>query len=154
MVGAGLNLGQLPVYDDLDLSGDGKHLLMVRSSGEVYDLVVRDLLTNQERTLIEGDAYEGLINWCRWANSERVICSLRNYVPVPRLGQITRTRMVAVNVDGTQLLDLVPEAKNRVGWRLVWDAQIQDRIIAWLADDAEHVLVQLNRDFFHLVLMA
>lgn len=142
----GLSLGQLPAYDDLDLSGDGRHLLMVRSSGEVYDLVVRDLESAEERTLIQGGAYEGLINWCRWANQERIICSLRNYFPAPRLGQVARTRMVAINVDGSQRLDLIPRAKNRHRWPQVWNAQLQDRVISWLLDDPEHVLVQLNRD--------
>ena len=139
-------LGQLPVYDDLSLSGDGKHLLMVRTSGEVYDLVVRNLVSGDENTLLEGGADTGLINWCRWANDERVVCSLRNYVPVPRIGQITRTRMIAINADGSERLDLIPRAKNRLYWPLVWNAQVQDRVVSWLAGDDAHILVQLNRE--------
>ena len=76
-------LTNIPLYDDMDLSGDGKHLLLVRSDGEAYDLVIRDLATGEENTLYEGDAQKGLINWCRWANGERIVCSVRYYVPRP-----------------------------------------------------------------------
>ncbi len=139
-------LGQLPTFDDLDLSGDGSRLLMVKSAGEVYDLVVRNLETGEDRTLYEGDARRGLINWCRWANSDRIVCSIRYYHPAPRLGQLARTRLFAVNWDGTQFEILVPRAKNRDRWPTVWNAQVQDRVISWLSEDPEHVLIQLNRD--------
>lgn len=143
---ANLTLAQLPKYDDLDLSADGNHLLMVRSGGEYYDLVVRNLSAGDERVLFEGSHENGLINWCRWANEERVVCSVRYYIPAPRLGQITQTRLFAINIDGSQNLRLVPKARNFQRRPVVWEAQVQDRVISWLSEDPQHILVQLNRD--------
>ena len=137
---------ELPQFDDLDLSSDGKHLLMVRAGDDVYDLVVRNIASGKETTLYAGTVEGGLINWCRWGNTTRVVCSLRYYVPAPRLGQITSTRMFAVNIDGSDWLDLIPKAKNRDRWPQVYNPQVQDRVMSWLVDDDESILVQLNRD--------
>lgn len=139
-------VSELPQYDDLDLSSDGKHLLMVRAGEDVYDLVVRNLSTSEETTLYTGTTEGGLINWCRWGNTSRVVCSLRYYLPAPRLGQIASTRMFAVNIDGSDWLDLIPKAKNRDRWPQVFNPQVQDRVMSWLVDDPENILVQLNRD--------
>ena len=54
--------------------------------------------------------------------------------------------MFAVNIDGSNYLQLIRRAKNRDRWPLVWNAQVQDRVISWLVDEPEQVLVQLNRD--------
>ncbi len=139
-------MSQLPQFDDLDLSPDGSHLLMIRASGEVYDVVVRNLATDEDLTLYAGDPDTGLVNWCRWGNLTRVVCSVRTYAPAPRIGQVTHTRLFAVDRDGKHLLPLVPKAKNRERWPQVWNAQVQDRVLSWLVEDDEHILIQLNRD--------
>lgn len=138
-------LDQLPEFDDLDISSDGNHMLMVRSGGEYYDLVVKNLNSGSERTLFKGGE-RGLINWCRWGNDERIVCSLRFYIPAPQLGHVTRTRLMAINIDGSQQIMLIPKAKNRERWPQVWDAQVQDKVVSWLVQDKAHILVQLNRD--------
>ena len=139
-------LEQLPRFDDLDLSPDGQHLLMVRAGEEVYDVVVRNLETGNENLVMPGSTTEGLINWCRWGNSSRIVCSVRYYVPAPKLGQIAHTRMFAINVDGSDKLALIPRAKNRDRWPLVWNPQVQDRVVSWLVEEDDNILVQLNRD--------
>jgi dipeptidyl aminopeptidase/acylaminoacyl peptidase len=138
-------LAQLPQFDDLDLSPDGSKLILVRAHDDVYDLVVREIHSESERTLYVGGGKNGLLNWCRWGNETRIICSVRHYLPAPRLGFITRTRMFAVNVDGSDFVRLVPRAKNRDRWPAVFNAQVQDRVISWLTDDPQHILIQLNR---------
>ncbi len=144
--GHAAGLGSIPQFDDLNLSPDGKHLMMVRSSGEAYDLVVRNLEAGSDARLLQGGGDNGLINWCRWASDSRLICSVRYYLPAPRLGHIARTRLIAMDVDGSNRLGLVPRAKSLQRRPREWNAQVQDRIVSWLADDPEHVLVQLNRD--------
>ena len=139
-------LADLPQFDDLDLSPDGEHLLMIQAGDNVYNLVVRDLSSGEDLTLFEGGGEAGLINWCRWGNPSRVICSVRYYVPAPKLGQIAYTRMFAVNIDGTEHISLIPKAKNRDRWPQVWNAQVQDRVVSWLVEEPENILVQLNRD--------
>lgn len=136
----------LPQFDDLDLSSDGERLLMVRAQDNTYALIVRDLSIGADRLLYQGSPETGLINWCRWANTTRILCSIRFYTQAPRLGYVTATRMFAINFDGTDRIDLIPRARNRDRWPLVWNAQVQDRVISWLTDEPEYVLIQLNRD--------
>ena len=142
----GSGLKQLPRFDDIDLAPDGKHLLMVRAGAQVYDLVVRDLATAQDTTLYEGDLDKGLVNWCRWANEERIVCSVRSSLAAPRIGQITRTRLFAINADGSQFRFLVPKARNLERRPVEYEAQVQDRLVSWLMADRAHVLVQLKRE--------
>lgn len=139
-------LGQLAQFDDLSLSSDGSKLIMVRASGEFYDVVVRNLDDGEEQTIYAGGGKNGLINWCRWGNAERVVCSVRHYLPAPRIGQILRTRMFAIDADGENYLILVRRARNKVRWPSVYNAQVQDRVVSWLDDDDDHILVQLNRE--------
>lgn len=139
-------LGELPRYDDLDLSRDGNYLLEVRSGGEFYNMVVVDLVAQTESTLFEGGGDKGLINWCRWGNATRVICSVRHYIAAPKLGQIASTKMFAIDIDGSNRLELVPRAKNHHRWPRVYNPQVTDRVVSWLVSDKAHILIQLNRD--------
>lgn len=143
---AELTLGQLPQFDDLALAPDGEHLLLVRNNGEVYDLQVKHLASGDVRTLFAADKQGSLINWCNWATHTRIVCSVRSYKAVPQMGQIAFTRMFAVNADGSEHLSLIRPVRYRVGSPLRWDPQVQDRVVNWLSDDPEHILVQLNRD--------
>ncbi len=138
-------LKQLPQLDDLDLAPDGTKLLMVRAGDEVYDLVVRHLDTDAEQTLFAGGD-EGLINWCRWANAQSIVCSVRYYVAAPRIGQVTHTRLFAVNADGGDFRFLIPKARNQERRPIQYEAQVQDRVLSWLVEDPEHILVQLKRE--------
>ena len=51
-----------------------------------------------------------------------------------------------MDVDGTNVLQLVPKARTRTGGDIVWNAIDQDEVIAWLPDDPDHVLMQIARE--------
>ena len=136
----------LPLFDDIDLSSDGQHLLMVRAENDAYGLVVKNFATNDEKVLFQGGPETGLINWCRWANATRILCSLRFYTPSPRLGYVASTRMFAVNADGSDPMQLIRPVRHNIRSDVSWDAQVQDRVISWLTNEPEHILIQLNRD--------
>jgi dienelactone hydrolase len=138
-------LGELPMLDDASLSPDGDHLLLLQSNGETYDLAVENVVTGKRRLILSPTPEQGLLNWCRWANKERIVCSTRTYNPMPRVGIVTATRMVAVDLDGSDLLPLIPKPRNMVGRAPSFNPQIQDRVISWLPEDPAHILVQLNR---------
>jgi len=139
-------LKQLPQFDDLDLSPDGTRLILVRAGAEVYDLVVHRLADGSEQTLYAGGEEQGLINWCRWANADRIVCSIRYYVAAPRIGQITQTRLFAVNADGSDFRFLVPKARNQERRPIRYNAQVQDRVLSWLVEDPQHILLQMKRE--------
>lgn len=140
------DVGTLPTYDGFHLTPDGQRLLMLKAHGETYDLVVRDWATGIEDTIWEASASAGLLNWCHWASNERIVCSLRFYKAAGRAGKIIYTRMMALDHDGSEVLRLIPRAKNYDRRPPVWNPQVQDRVVSWLSEDSEHILLQLNRD--------
>ncbi len=138
--------GELPKYLGFDLSPNGARLLMLVDGDKGYELTVLDLVTNEERLIYQPTPEDGLLNWCRWGNNERIVCSLRFYRGIWRAGQVIHTRLVGLDHDGANLITLVPGVRNVHRRDVRWDAQLQDRVIAWLAPDPEHILLQLNRD--------
>lgn len=139
-------LGELPQYDGFDLSPDGKHLLYNKSNGDTYDVWVRDVASGETKNVLPYSAKQGLVNWCRWANNERVLCSMRFYRGAGRTGKIIYTRLLAVNHDGTQQRQLIPKTKRLDRRPILYNAQLQDSVLSWLSSDPEHILMQLKRD--------
>ena len=142
----GYGLDQLPRFDDVRLAPSGDHLLTLESDGEAYALKVRDLKTDQQVTAFAPARDQGYINWCAWANDTRIICSMRYYKGSGRIGHVIHTRLMAVNHDGSELLPLIPRAKNYDRRPPAYNAQVQDRVISWLPLEPENVMVQLNRE--------
>ncbi|MCZ6617668.1 MAG: prolyl oligopeptidase family serine peptidase [Gammaproteobacteria bacterium] len=138
--------GELPRYLGFDLSPNGARLLMLVEGHEGYELSVLDLATFEPRLIYRPGADDGALNWCRWGNDKRIVCSLRFYKGIWRAGQVIHTRLIGLDHDGGNLLTLVPGVRNVHRRDLRWDAQVQDRVIAWLPEDPEHILLQLNRD--------
>ena len=149
--------GQLPLYADFDLSADGDQAVALRAIGDTYQVVLLDFRSGTSKLLMAADSENFLYNWCTFANRTRVVCSIRSYI-VLRAGQIGAgyrsyrdgrtvvTRMIAVDTDGSNQLQLIPQAKTRIGGKLVWNATDQDDVINWLPDDERHILIQLARE--------
>ncbi|MBM4203098.1 MAG: hypothetical protein FJ194_02975 [Gammaproteobacteria bacterium] len=131
----------LPLLDDASLSPDGTHVLSLRSNGEVYELAVRVAPDGEDRVIVPASRSPGLLNWCRWANNQRILCSWRFSYTVPRVGPVTATRLFAIDRDGSHFLQLDVPARNLVGRAPLYRPQIRDRIVPWLADDDRHILV-------------
>ena len=147
----------LPTISSAELSPDGNHLLMLRAIGETYHAVHLDLQTGKSNMVLASDPTDFLFNWCQWANNERIVCSIRRYGTLRAAqigagirrysdGRTTFTRLLAANADGSQDLQLIRPANNRLGRDLQWNAVNQDNIISWLPDDPEHVLIALPRE--------
>lgn len=147
----------LPAMAAPRLSPDGSRLLYLRAIGETYHAAVIDLDEQKSSLVMAADPDQFLINWCRWANEARIVCSIRYYGTL-RAGQVgagrrwyrdgrtTFTRMIAMDADGSNQLQLIEEPANRLNDDLEWNAVDQDNVISWLPDDPDHVLVQLNRE--------
>ena len=148
---------KLPPVRGPSLSPDGSKAVMLGAINGTYHAVVRDLETNANRLLMAADPKQFLFNWCRFANNERIVCSIRSYVTL-RAGRtsaeirrykdprIVLTRLLAANVDGSDVLQLIPEAVSRTGRDLIWNAPNQDNVISWLPDEPAHIMVQLARE--------
>ena len=145
----------LPAVNAPRLSPDGKHILMLRAVGETYHAVHLNLETGKTNVVMASDPEQFLFTWCRWANNERVVCSIRRYGKLRsgqlgvmyRDGRTTFTRLLAANADGSEVVELIPEPKNNrdIGDQ-EWNAVDQDDVVNWLSDDPKHVLIALNRE--------
>lgn len=135
-----------PTFSGFHLTQDGNRLLMLRSDGEYYDLIVKDLADGAEQIVYTASTSTGLLNWCRWANNDRIVCSARFYRRTGRVGPVISTRLFAVDHDGANLLPLIKKVRRTDRHPNIRDAQIQDQVIGWLRDDPESLLLQLSRD--------
>ena len=53
------------------------------------------------------------------------------------------TRLLAVDIDGKNVMQLIKPKVTQQGGDLVWNPRIQDNVISWLDNDPDHILVQL-----------
>lgn len=148
---------ELPPFNGLSLSPDGSQAIALRAFQGTYHAVLLDFTTGKSKLLMAADPENFLFNWCRFANPTRIICSIRSYI-VLRAGTIglgsrryhdgrtVATRLLAIDTDGSNQLQLIPEAKSRVGGNLVWNSPNQDDVISWLPSDPKHIMVQVARE--------
>lgn len=145
----------LPLLSQPKLSIDGTKMIAFKPIDGTNHLVLLDLHTRKFKLLMAADPKRFLFNRCSWANHERVICSIRSATELPRLDQkVIITNMVAVNIDGSNMMQLVPERKisavekagGVIGRTETVMAQRNDNIINMLRDDDEHVLIALSRE--------
>jgi len=148
---------KLPGMRGVSFSPDGTKIVALRPVRGNYQAVVTDLTNGQSQIVMASDPEKFLLNWCRFANDTRVICSYRAYVVMQagditwgarwyRDGRTTVTRLVAVDADGSNALQLVPKAISDVGQDLEWNAQAQDTIVSYLPDKPKYILLQIARD--------
>ncbi|MEZ5561114.1 MAG: alpha/beta fold hydrolase [Pseudomonadales bacterium] len=148
---------RLPAIESVRISPDGSKAVILRALQDSYHVTVADFANGTSRLVMASKPDEFLFNWCRWANDERLVCSIRSYGEIRagqygngfrryRDGRVTMTRLLAVNQDGSDVLQLVPDAVTRPGGDLEWNAPDQDTIVSWLPGDPRHVLIQLARE--------
>jgi dipeptidyl aminopeptidase/acylaminoacyl peptidase len=130
--------GSAPVMWGVQLSPDGRKLsaLQAHPTGVTIARVV-DLEGGASQVVLSSKRDEFDISWCDWANGERLLCGVRALTPIGAGQYAAVTRLVATQADGSQMRVLLE--------RRLQDTftQFQDRIVDWLPDDPEHVLVQI-----------
>ena len=147
---------RLPQVSGFDVSPSGNRVLMFQPAGDSLHLVVIDLVAKTTRLALASDPDRFFFNWCRFANEDRILCSVRAYIKLIagqdtvgfkwyRDGRVIVTRLFGVDHDGAHFTEMVPAKVTHPGEELVWNSQFQDRIINWLPDDRDHVLIELNR---------
>lgn len=148
----------LPEISAVKLSPDGRKLLIMRAIEETHHPVVLDMESGKSNLVMAANPEEFLFNWCDWASDRRIICSIRRYDTLQasqidasryryyRDGRTTFTRMLAVDSDGGNVLQLIKAPVNRGSGDIKWNPVDQDNIRSWLPDDPDHVIVALARE--------
>jgi len=117
------------------MSPDGTKVSFLQMHPE--DLLVLRIfdLTTGEANLALASTRDGFnLQWCDWANNERLLCSF--YGISKAAGSFFVTRLVAINADGSKMKVLL---QSQVEGNY---SQFLDGIVDWLADDPRRVLVE------------
>jgi dipeptidyl aminopeptidase/acylaminoacyl peptidase len=132
-----------PVLSHLSLSPDGTNFAAIASVDGVQVLIVRPTGGGQARLLAKLDEPGQEIAMVGWASDERILVSVEMPHQTARGVRARQTRLLVVPVDGS-----TPKYLGRT-WPYTEVSTFQDRIVDWLWDDPEHVLInwwQPDRD--------
>ncbi len=141
-------LARLPLIGDAALSPSGDRVLMLRAIEGTYHLVVADLEARTSRLILAADTDRFTLSWCRWANETRIVCSIQaDSRDQPLAGDrgfgFKLSRLLAVDADGGHAEMLIRQ-RPVPGTTLF--PQFQDRVISWLTDRDDEVLIQLAQE--------
>lgn len=138
--------GKLPEIRSLDISPDGTKILMMQNYQGRKILVTR--------LLADPDAPQNGIPplenqeflWARWASNDRIIAGIRfAYMnKIDTYGGLyvygtTETRLISMDWKGDDPVNPIKLNSKRIR-----QSQIQDRVVDFLKDDPEYILVQLD----------
>ena len=134
----------------VSISPDGRYLaLVVTGAGVHYVAVVDRQQKAAPKRVVQLDPKEhSSIERCQWAKADRVLCSIMITTNKTSSRQVSidgankyfpSTRLVATDANGENFKVL----GNRKAEMVLGFEQLQDRIIDWLPDDPDHVLIQL-----------
>jgi dipeptidyl aminopeptidase/acylaminoacyl peptidase len=131
---------QLPKGYSLKLSPNGKYIAYLRNLDGQTLLLTTNLKTGKSYGLTKTDNEKYQIAWFRWANNDKVVYSM--HYPSRRYGTgLYESRLMIGDKNGNDTSWLV-----RTKSREPNDPQFQDRVINWLPDDPEHILVSIDFD--------
>jgi dipeptidyl aminopeptidase/acylaminoacyl peptidase len=125
----------MPALWNVRMSPDGSKVSFLQMHPE--DLSVARIfdLTTGEANLALASTRDGFsLQWCDWANNERLLCSF--YGISKAQGSFFVTRLVAVNADGSEMKVLL---QSQVEGNY---SQFLDGIVDWLVDDPRRVLIE------------
>jgi dipeptidyl aminopeptidase/acylaminoacyl peptidase len=131
--------GQLPALTDVALAPDGRHTAGLLNDGERTVLVTREVAGGDVKQVMETDNLKFHFDGVHWVNDHRLVISVRFPAQRGFVGT-EETRLFAVDADGGKLVNLANRLLN-VGRTRV--QQRQDRVIDWLPQDGQHVLLDL-----------
>ncbi|PHZ86437.1 hypothetical protein CRD36_00685 [Paremcibacter congregatus] len=138
---------QLKTASGMQLSPDGTHLafFVVHEGRQV--IIIQPLQGKTAGVIPTGEGAE--ISWFRWINKTRLAVSYA-YTSKRYLTTTRETRLYGFDLDGKNMINLIrPRKKQTIGTRLGTEkvpAQIQDKVVDWLPEDPDHILLSLDSD--------
>jgi len=132
-----------PLFSDYVVSPDGRRLALVVNTGDKTQIIIRDMASGGMQSVMQTNNLEYLVRWVQWKNNDRLLASLlypmvRNLGGVDGRKETLESRLFAFNADGSKPINMVRKRAGQQVNRMEWS---QDRIIDWLPDDPDHVLM-------------
>ena len=144
---------RMPAIDEVSISPDGHYLSSIAELNGHRVLAVIDRVKGGAAKILfvvkQTEDFD--VQWCRWANTSRLLCSFIGSVTddAPDAKSFTHlktekihyatTRLVGVNADGSGMKVLVQNSY--AGF-----SQFQDRILDWTPAEPDSVLIELDDD--------
>ena len=128
--------GALPAARLARLSPNGRYLALIAPVGGRDALVVRDLDGLEKPVVIPTGSYEP--DWFVWKSDRRLVLSLRFHSLRNPLRPTVDTRLIALDADGGNLVELVKPSQFST-----YVPQIQDKVVSLLPADKDHILIEL-----------
>lgn len=140
--------GSQPDFRSLHLSPDGTKLVVVQYHPKGYDFARTVDLKTMKSAVVYAATGQFDIDWCRWANNNRILCGLSTMVPY-RHAYIQVTRLIGVDWNGRNLKLLEPEQfKKKSNFGLIQNSSSfnsnQMTIVDMKPDDPDHVLILVS----------
>ena len=130
--------GTMPALWNVQLSPDASKVAFLQMHPEDLPILVILDLSSGKANLALASTKDGFdIQWCDWANDERLLCGFAAISQ--KWDSYPVTRLVAVDADGSDMQVLL-QRKLEDGF-----AQFQDQVVDWLVDDPERVLVVIAK---------
>jgi len=131
--------GQLPSFDQIELSPDGKRVASIQNFRGQLVLVTQSFGVSDSKELFISHFDKFDINWFRWINNSRLVISLG--VDRSEMGTRVRlTRVLAMNWDKSDPKQLL---RNNLG------SQFHDDVVSYLPDDPDHILMAVDKKRDH-----
>ena len=131
----------LPPVADIELSPDGTKAVILRAMGDTYGVILMDFEKSKVQLLMAPDPDNFSFQCCRFANERRVVCPILRYIEL-QAGQVdigrhfynesrtVATRLLAVDIDAKNAMQLVKPKVTQPGRDLVWNPRTQDNVIS------------------------
>ena len=146
-----------PTIRQVEISPDGSKILLLRAIEKNYYAFVINLKDNSKNPVMASDPGSFSLNWCKWANEQKIICSGSGTIetkargskrgPSKEAGTMEGRLMYVVNHDGSKAMKLIkkniPKASEK---EPKYDSPIQDGVISWLPASPDEILIQYNRE--------
>lgn len=126
----------LPAARSPRLSPEGRFLAQVEPVQGRDAVVIRDLDGRQKPVVLPTADGEPL--WLAWKSEKRLILALRTVSWRVPLRPTVETRLVALDADGTKVVELVQGSQFAQ-----FVPQLQDKIVSLLPGDDKHILLEL-----------
>lgn len=146
---------QLPQVSDIRLSPDGERIAFIQNMAEGDDgisvLQVYDFATQTPHYLLRSDGEKVKINWFHWVNSQQVAVSAL-YEVKQRGVRYYKTRMYIIDYaqGGANLRPVVNVDRMLERRRAAQSPQYLDKVVDWLKDDPQHILMAIDNDVAHM----
>lgn len=130
------------LIEDIELSPDGTHLLALKNVGGDTVVMVLEIESGKVFYPTKTDNKQFKFNWVTWANNDRILMSLRFDSRMFNGVKYMQTRLLATDAKkpGKMITLVKPDDDAN------WVSQFQDRVISYLPDDPEHILLSVDRE--------